>query len=129
MDLPEEARAFASAKYPQVVDAVLNRLFELVGDVENVRLVDLGTGPASIPLMIARARPTWHITGVEMARAMLRIAQIGVKMSGLEERIKVHMADAKATGLPDRSFDVVFCNNMLHHMPEPLPLWREIRRL
>jgi 2-polyprenyl-3-methyl-5-hydroxy-6-metoxy-1,4-benzoquinol methylase len=23
----------------------------------------------------------------------------------------------------------VFCNNVLHHMPDPVPLWREMKRL
>ena len=60
---------------------------------------------------------------------MLRIAGIAFKMAGLHERVKTHLADAKATGLPPASFDIVFCNNFLHHMPDPVPLWREIKRL
>jgi ubiquinone/menaquinone biosynthesis C-methylase UbiE len=129
MDTPEEARAFAAAKFPEVVESVVNKLFELAGPAENVRMIDLGTGPASIPLMIARAKPSWRITAVDGAKAMIRIAQIGIKMAKMSDRVDVQLADAKATGLPAASFDIVFCNNMLHHMPDPLPLWREIKRL
>jgi len=129
MDEPQDARAYASAKFPEVMQSVLDRLFQLVGDRQDVRMVDLGTGPASIPIAVAKAKPTWHITGVEAAPAMAKIAQIATKMSGTHNQVKVHVADAKATGLPASSFDIVFCNNMLHHMPEAGPLWDEIKRL
>jgi len=92
-------------------------------------MVDLGTGPGTVPIMVAKARPDWRITAVDAAKAMTRIAQISVKMAGVSDRVTVQTVDAKATGLPDHSFDVVFCNNMLHHMPDPLPLWREMKRL
>ena len=57
------------------------------------------------------------------------IAQIGVKMSGMADRVTIQTVDAKATGLPDASFDIVFCSSLVHHMPDPAPLWREIKRL
>jgi ubiquinone/menaquinone biosynthesis C-methylase UbiE len=131
MDLPEEARAYAAAKFPDVMESVVNRLLELAGDTPATapRMIDLGTGPGTIPIMVARARPTWRITAVDAAKAMTRIAQIGVKMSGVAGRVTIQTVDAKATGLPDASFDIVFCSSLVHHMPDPAPLWREIKRL
>ena len=129
MDLPEEARAYAAAKFPDVMESVVGRLLDLAGDVKSPKMVDLGTGPGTVPIMVAKVRPDWHITAVDAAKAMTRIAQISVKMSGVHERVTVQLADAKATGLPDASFDIVFCASLVHHMPDPLPLWREIKRL
>jgi trans-aconitate 2-methyltransferase len=129
MDLPEEARAYAQAKFPGIMEDVIGRLTELAGDRQSPRMVDLGTGPGTIPIMLAKAQPTWQITAVDAAKSMLTIAQVSVKISRLSDRIKLHLADAKATGLPDHSFDVVFCNSLLHHMPDPQPLWAEIKRL
>jgi SAM-dependent methyltransferase len=57
------------------------------------------------------------------------MGQVGIKMAGLQNQIKVHMADVRHTGLPEKSFDVIMCNRVLHHMPEPMPLWNEIKRL
>lgn len=37
--------------------------------------------------------------------------------------------DAAATGLPGGSADVVFARALVHHLPSPLPLAREARRL
>src|SRR5688572_1045462 len=129
MDLPEEARAYAAAKFPDVMESVVGRLLDLAGDVKSPKMVDLGTGPGTVPIMVAKARRDWRITAVDAAKAMTRIAQIGVKMSGVGERVTVQTVDAKATGLPDASFDIVFCASLVHHMPDPVPLWREIKRL
>jgi ubiquinone/menaquinone biosynthesis C-methylase UbiE len=129
MDLPEEARAYAAAKFPDVMESVINRLLGLAGDVKSPKMVDLGTGPGTVPILVARARLDWRITAVDAAKAMTRIAQISVKMAGLHERVTVQLGDAKSTGLPDASFDIVFCASLVHHMPDPVPLWREIKRL
>jgi ubiquinone/menaquinone biosynthesis C-methylase UbiE len=129
MDLPEEAKAYAAAKFPDVVESVTARLIELAGDAKSPKMIDLGTGPGTIPIILAKARPAWRITAVDAAKAMTRIAQISVKMAGVHERVTVQTVDAKSTGLPDASFDIVFCASLLHHMPDPLPLWHEIKRL
>ena len=129
MDLPEEARAYARAKFPEVMESILARLMELAAGRETARLVDLGTGPGTIPIMIAKARPGWQITAVDGAKSMLTIAGVSVKMAGVAERVKLHLADVKSTGLPEKSFDIVFCSSVVHHMPDPGPLWQEIKRL
>src|SRR5687768_13301922 len=129
MDLPEEAKAYARAKFPEVMESILARLGELAAGRENARMVDLGTGPATIPIMVAKAHPTWQITAVDAAKAMLTIAGVSIKMAGVANRIRLELADVKSTGLPEHSFDVVFCSSVVHHMPDPLPLWHEIKRL
>jgi SAM-dependent methyltransferase len=131
MDGREEARNYAGAKFPDVTGDVVERLFELSADRSDraQTMIDLGTGPATIPIGIAKARPLWQITALDASKEMIKIATIATKMAGLLDRVHPHLADAKATGLPERSFDIVFCNNFLHHMPDPVPLWREIKRL
>ena len=129
MDLPEEAKAYARAKFPDVVESVVARLGELGAGRKNARMVDLGTGPGTIPVMIAKAHPSWHITAVDAAKAMLTIAGVSIKMAGVADRITLKLADVKATGLPNQSFDIVFCSSVVHHMPDPAPLWQEIKRL
>lgn len=129
MDLAEEARVYARANFNDVNQAFVARLLELAADTPTATVVDLGTGPAGIPVLIAKARPNWHITAVDASKPMLTIAQVGIKMSNLADRIKIHQADVKVTNLPDQSFDIVICNSLLHHMPDPSHLWTEIKRL
>jgi len=126
MDLPAEAAAYAAADFSAVNGAFVERLLELVGNRPDVRAIDLGTGPGDIALRVARARPSWRIMAIDASDAMLAIAR---QAAGDLTNVRFALADAKGTGFPDRSFDVIFSNSLLHHMPDALPLWREIARL
>ena len=131
MDGREEARNYAGAKFPDLTGDVVERLLQLTRDRADrpMRMIDLGTGPGTLPITIAKARPQWHLTALDASKEMLKIAMISIKLAGVADRVTTCLADAKHSGLPDRSFDIVFCHNFLHHMPEPVELWREIKRL
>ena len=129
MDLPQEARAYADADFIEAIQSFIGRLLELTGERNSLNVIDLGTGPGSIPIALAQARPSWRITAVDAAEAMLRIAKAAIERESLTNRITLRLADVKSTGLPAKSFDLVLCSSVLHHMPDPLPLWREIARL
>src|SRR4051812_19331391 len=126
MGLPAEAAAYAGADFSAVNAAFVERLLDLVGNRSDVCAIDLGTGPGDIAIRIGRVRPAWRITAVDASEAMLVIAR---KAAGGLPNVRFTLAEVKATGFPDRSFDVIFSNSLLHHMPDPLPLWREIARL
>ena len=93
------------------------------------KLVDLGAGPGDIPVAICRRLKAVRVTAVERASAMLLLASAKIARSGFAGRIALLRADAKNTKLPDGSFDLVFCNNLIHHIPEPDLIFREIARL
>src|SRR5258708_936589 len=95
MDLPDEASVYASAPSGHIMDAFVQRLLGFVGERENLNVVDLGTGPGSIPILIARSRPSWRITAVDAAEAMLLIAQADIVASNLADRVTAHLADVK----------------------------------
>src|SRR3954466_12899460 len=110
MDLPEEAEAYANSDSSQILQSFADRLFEFVGERENLNVVDLGTGPGSIPILIAKTKPMWHVTAVDNADAMLAIAQRDIDEVKLADRITLHQADVKDTGLAAQSFDLVICS-------------------
>ena len=129
MDLSDEAEAYAAADFGEVNQAFVDRLVELAGERTGARALDLGCGPGDIAIRCARARPSWRIMALDASEAMIAIARRAIVAAGLGDRITAQLADAKATKLAAGSFDVIFSNSLLHHMPEPIPLWREIRRL
>jgi len=129
MDDAAEARAYAAAGFSEVNQAFVDRLVELAGERPSARAVDLGTGPADIPIRLAKARPRWHVVAVDASKAMLDIARRDVLRARLGRRIELVLADAKATHLPAHSFDVIFSNSILHHITEAREFWAEVKRL
>ena len=127
MDLPKEAAAYARADFSAVNAAFVERLLEVAGDRREARAIDLGTGPGDIAIRVALARLAWCVTALDASDAMLVIAREAASADGAN--VEFVRGDAKATCLPGASFDVVFSNSLLHHMPDPLPLWREIARM
>ena len=129
MDQPDQADAYASADSDHLTQYFTGRLFELVTTRESLNVIDLGTGPASIPIAIALERPNWRITAVDGSAAMLAIARQRIDEANLADRVATHLADVKATALPAHSFDLILSSSVLHHIPEPAAFWEEVKRL
>lgn len=125
MDLTDEVDAYALADFSEVNAAFVERLIEHAGHLGDPVCLDLGTGPGDIPLRLAKARPRWCIAGSDYSWPMLSMARAagsGVGVSWLR-------ADAKALPLAGASVGVVFSNSILHHIPDPMPMWGEIARI
>ncbi len=131
MDDLAEAQAYARADFADVNEAFVDRLLDLVpaepDDV--VAAVDLGTGPGDIPIRIARRCPGWRITGVDASEPMIAIATQACRQVDDSRRLCWLVADAADTHLPDKSFDVVLSNSILHHVADPAAFWQEARRI
>ncbi len=129
MDLPQEAAAYAHADFEQINQAFADRLIELAGDTKRARCLELGTGPADIPIRVMRLRSDWRIMAIDTSPPMLGFARLAVGQAGLIDSIDLMLADAKATGLERNAFDVIFSNSILHHISDTVKFWQEIRRL
>jgi ubiquinone/menaquinone biosynthesis C-methylase UbiE len=126
MDTAEEADGYDRMDHMQANESFVGRLLELGAQG---RMLDLGTGPAHIPILICGQRPEARIVAIDLAHHMLRIAAVNVERSGYGERIELRYGDAKDLDLEGRSFDVVYSNTILHHIPDPRPFLAEAARL
>lgn len=126
MDTAEEADGYDAMDHTGANTAFMQRLFELGA---KGRMLDLGTGPAHLPILICERRPEAHVLGLDLAHHMLRVAQRNVEASGFGERIELRHGDAKDVGLESGSFDAVYSNTILHHIPDPRPFLTEAARL
>jgi len=129
MDEPARARAYAVADFALVNQGFADRFRATFADVAEGRVVDLGCGPADIPVRLARALPRIEILAIDAARAMLHIACAAVNASGLDRRVLVIAARVPALPFGDHRLDACISNSLLHHLADPLPFWREIRRI
>ena len=128
MDDSEEAGVYDAADFNRVNHSCAQRICKLL-EAEEGHGLDLGTGPAEIPIRICTLEPGWKITAVDASPSMLRLARQRVKEAGLEKRIRLLKADAKNLRQLRRKFSAIFSNSLLHHLHDPAPFWKEIRRV
>lgn len=128
MDLEHEARAYANADFRDVNARFVERLLELATSNQPLRALDLGCGPGDIPIEVGRRCPRWSITAVDAADAMLRIATRRADDAKVRNLCFIH-DDAKTLASLHDSFDVIFSNSLLHHLPDPSGFWQQVKRL
>ncbi|MGH7855811.1 MAG: class I SAM-dependent methyltransferase [Candidatus Binatia bacterium] len=129
MDDPKQALAYARADFAEVNAAFVERLRAALGEEPVRRIVDLGCGPADIPLRIARLLPAVALTAVDASAPMLALAREAVRAGGFRSRIALVRASVPALPLKAGAFDVIVSNSLLHHLREPRSFWREVARL
>jgi ubiquinone/menaquinone biosynthesis C-methylase UbiE len=93
------------------------------------KILDAGTGTARIPIAISQMRPTRELTCVDLSPNMLKVGAANVSKAGVRSQIKLELIDAKAMPYPDSYFDMVISNSIIHHLPDPLPFLREVKRV
>ena len=90
-------------------------------------ILDLGCGPAAIPLRLAKLFPDCEIHGVDGAQAMLVQAEKTVRQEGLEKRIRLFEGSLpNRLPLPQSRYSIVISNSFLHHLADPMVLWQAI---
>ncbi len=93
------------------------------------RVLDVGTGTALIPIELCRRARDVDVHAIDLASSMLAIALRNVERAALGARIHIESGDAKSTRWEDHAFDTVISNSLVHHMPNPGRLLREMHRL
>ena len=91
--------------------------------------LDLGTGPGSVAVEIARHRPGLRMIGLDLAAHMVERATLQAAQARLDGRGLWLQADAQDLPLPDGSCDLVFSSFALHHWQDPLRILNEIARV
>jgi ubiquinone/menaquinone biosynthesis C-methylase UbiE len=127
MDTWLEATAYDAMDFTAVNMAFATDAIAL--DPEAVKVLDMGTGTACIPILMCQQRPQYLFTGIDLAQSMLIIGQRNIEAAQLTQRIRLERVDSKRMPYPDLEFDMVVSNSLVHHLPEPLSLFQEIKRL
>ncbi len=127
MDTPEAAAAYDATDFRAVNTAFCEDLLAQITEADHpLSLLDVGTGTARIPQMLAQRYPHWHITATDLSAAMLAIAHTHTQQC---PNITLCPCDAKALPFTDGSFAVVISNSLIHHLPDPRPAFAEMLRV
>jgi ubiquinone/menaquinone biosynthesis C-methylase UbiE len=127
MDTQEDADEYAGIDNTAVNDEFVTQALSLAPPSGAV--LDVGTGPGDIAILLARRAPGLRVVAVDLGERMLAMARARIAGSDVADRIEVSKADAKATGRPSASFDMVLCNSLVHHIPDPLLFFAEVKRV
>jgi ubiquinone/menaquinone biosynthesis C-methylase UbiE len=92
-------------------------------------MLDVGTGPARVPIALCRADRLFRVLGIDLALPMLDLARRNVADAELTDRIRFARGDAKNLPFPDGRFEAVVSNTIIHHIPDPGPALAEMARL
>jgi trans-aconitate methyltransferase len=127
MDEPAQARAYATADFSEPNALFVDLLTDLAGGALAGRLIDLGCGPAEIPIALARRFPGLAVDALDGAEAMLAFARDRLRDdTELQARVTLHCARLPCASLPARQYDWVVSNSLLHHLADPRDLWQTI---
>ena len=104
-------------------DMLISRFPE--GRRENLRVLDIGTGPGFYAIILA-ARG-YDVTAVDFSENML--AEARRNAGALAEKIDFRQMDAHALDFPDGSFDVIVTRNLTWNLSDPFRAYKDWLRV
>ncbi len=123
-----QCHAYASADFGVSNQAFVDIVRERI-PADATEVLDLGCGPGDVMIRLARACPSLKITAVDGSPAMIELAQQAIAECGLSMSISALQGYVPGLPLPVGHFDAVLSKDFLHHLPDPMVLWHEARRL
>ena len=94
--------------------------------VAGARVLDVGCGPGTITLDIARRVVPGHVIGIDASSDVIAQAQreaVGV------DNVEFATGDVDALDFADATFDVVHAHQVMQHLSDPVGALREMRRV
>jgi trans-aconitate methyltransferase len=129
MDVQRNAQAYAGADFSEPNAKFLALFSDKFPAFHGQQILDLGCGPADITIQLARRYPRARVVGTDGADAMLDIARKTIlRHASLANRVDVRRWHIgwEANPFGSNAFHAVVSNSLLHHMRDPLDLWRTI---
>jgi ubiquinone/menaquinone biosynthesis C-methylase UbiE len=97
--------------------------------VAGVTVLDIGSGPGEMALLLARALPEARIVGLDPSAEMIEIARGAAERSGMAERVTFVEAGAERIPLPDGSVDLALSTLSSHHWSDAGDAFAELGRV
>lgn len=91
-------------------------------------MLDVGCGPGTITLDLARVVSSGHVTGIDISPEVVEIARTQRDESGVTN-VEFEVDDVYGLSFADGSFDVVYAHQVLQHLSNPVAALAEMRRV
>jgi ubiquinone/menaquinone biosynthesis C-methylase UbiE len=94
----------------------------------HMTVLDVGCGPGSITVDLARLVPHGRVMGVEYVPEPLEQARALASSQGITN-ISFRVGDIHSLTFSDNSFDIAHAHQVLQHVADPIQALREMRRV
>ncbi len=128
MDGEEQARAYAQADFSKENQWFVDYFLEVFPDFREGLVLDLGCGPADIPIRLVRACPSLSLMAVDASSPMINLAQVAVDEAKVGDRVTVVCQRFQDVQLQEPA-DAIISNSLVHHVPNPLQFWYALKQL
>jgi len=127
--IPGPGAWFYSNVPGRIFRSAQDRLATMVDEFlpEDARLlIDIGSGPGSLSIGIARRRPRLRVLGVDLSGTMVRIAR---KNAGALSNLEFRQENAAELSAEDGSADMIVSSEAMHHWRKPVQVLDEFHRV
>ncbi len=101
---------------------ILEKTRPLVGSI-----LEVGTGKGYFTLELAKEG--YSFTSVDISDEEQKLARLNIKYFGLDKKVDFRIENAEHLSFEDRSFDIIFSINTIHHLANPLKVIDELTRI
>jgi SAM-dependent methyltransferase len=127
MDEFEQARAYAEADFSEPNERFVEIFASEFPGPRTGTMLDLGCGPGDITLRLARRNPGVQVDGLDGSQAMLAFGEAKLRQAPeLASRVRFVEGILPGARLPRGRYGAVVSNSLLHHLHDPLVLWRAV---
>ncbi len=102
---------------------------EIVSNMNQGLILDLGTGPGYLPVEIVKKASDVNIIGIDLSRKLIKAARANAAKAGLEHQLTFEVGNSARLRFKDESFDMVISTGMLHSLKKPVAVFRETYRV
>ena len=93
---------------------------------DDASVLEMGCGTGQLSLFLANGER--RVVGADLTRPSLELAQVAADRFGVQG-VRFVETDLRAPGLRREGFDVVVCNGVLHHTPDPRASFAALSRM
>ena len=137
MDSAEEAEDYDTMDHAEVNSQFVNDYLAFArlnltepGDQSPYVVLDIGTGTAQIPILLSSRLTVRHVVlACDVSSEMLQVALRNITAAGCPQTVLPCHCNARQLPLPDQSCHQLISNSIVHHIPQPLDVFAETRRV
>ncbi len=91
------------------------------------KILEIGTGKGYLAIELAMQKQ--HLISIDISEIEQNMAKLNAEFFGVQEYIKFQVENAESLSFFDKSFDIIFSVNVLHHLLNPFKVMDEILRI